>query len=212
MVTGTGIILQSETNRIPDLVEGLPVCQEVVGKLEMPGGEMMGGKMGERENVVVRCQDASGNTVSVLTREDIGKDEFVKKATSVTAAYSTAASGCYGGQGEGGILVSEKKIEITGYYHKDVANSTVIEEAQDRHAEKDGLDTPPPLPLTGKHSFLPSAFHRPGVSFLPRTLFLIRPCFRYRPAQDRPYRLPLLVRGEERPDPRVDAQKIHVER
>ncbi|CAD1469607.1 unnamed protein product [Heterotrigona itama] len=41
--------------------------------------------------------------------------------------------------------VCQEKIEITGYYHKDVP---VIEEMQDL-VEKDSLDTPPPLPLTG---------------------------------------------------------------
>lgn len=164
----TGIILQSE-NRIPSLVPGAessPVCQEVVGKLEMAGIEMMGGKI-ERENVV-RCQDASSNTVSLLAREE-PKDDLVKKSTSV---YSTATAGCYGSQAcDGGVLVSEKRIEITGYYHKDVA--TAIEE--DRHAEKD--DTPPPLPLTGKISHPRSI--APSIMFpcLERC-FLIRSCFR----------------------------------
>lgn len=135
VVAATGIILAD--NRIN--VEN--VCQEV-SKIELPSIEI-NGKMSV-ENV---CQDTS----NVLAREvrvlEDSKpyiaDDFVKKATSVTN-YSS-----YGNQGDANILVSEKKIEITGYYHKDVA---VIEEAQD-HTEKDTLDTPPPLPLTGKLSF-----------------------------------------------------------
>lgn len=141
VVTGSGIILQTENRIVAGLVPGAessPVCQEVVGKLEMAGIEVMGGKVGS-ENVVVRCQDAGSNGVSLLARDE-AKDDSAKKRV-----YS--AAGCYGGQGDGSsgnVLVSEKRIEITGYYHKDV----VIEE--DRHAEKD--DTPPPLPLTGKIS------------------------------------------------------------
>lgn len=135
----TGIMLQAENRISVPGAESSPVCQEVVGKLEMTGSE--------RENVV-RCQDASSNTVSLLAREE-AKDELVKKSV-----YS-AAAGCYG---DGSVLVSERRIEITGYYHKDVG--AVIEE--DRRAEKD--DTPPPLPLTGK------IVHPRPVSF-PRTVF-----------------------------------------
>lgn len=141
VVTAThGIILQAENRISVPGAESSPVCQEVVGKLEMTGSE--------RENVVRSRQDASSNIVSLLAREE-AKDELVKKSV-----YS-AAAGCYG---DGSVLVSERRIEITGYCHKDVG--AVIEE--DRRAEKD--DTPPPLPLTGK------ILHPRPVS-LPRTVF-----------------------------------------
>ncbi|KAG9435384.1 hypothetical protein HZU67_03369 [Apis mellifera carnica] len=157
VVTGSGIILQTENRIVAGLVPGAessPVCQEVVGKLEMAGIEVMGGKVGS-ENVVVRCQDAGSNGgVSLLARDE-AKDDSAKKRV-----YS--AAGCYGGQGDGSsgnVLVSEKRIEITGYYHKDVVATSVIEE--DRHAEKD--DTPPPLPLTG-----PPKIDRPTPSYAAR--------------------------------------------
>lgn len=46
------------------------------------------------------------------------------------------------------LMMSEKKMEIAGYYHKDV---TTIDQVPS-HVEKDTpVDTPPPLPLTGMH-------------------------------------------------------------
>ncbi|XP_029036193.2 serine-rich adhesin for platelets [Osmia bicornis bicornis] len=108
------------------------VCQEV-GKIGLPSIEI-NGKM----SIESICQDAS--VPARESRVDDGKpfiaEDFVKKTTSVTN-YSS-----YGNQSNGNVIVSEKKIEITGYYHKD----PVIEQLQE---EKDTLDTPPPLPLTG---------------------------------------------------------------
>ncbi|XP_017878214.1 uncharacterized protein LOC108623881 [Ceratina calcarata] len=62
-------------------------------------------------------------------------DDFVKKAAAVTNYAS------YGNQGNGNVLLAEKKIEITGYYHKDAPG---VEEEREKEP-----DTPPPLPLTG---------------------------------------------------------------
>ncbi|OAD57590.1 Pro-interleukin-16 [Eufriesea mexicana] len=136
VVAATGIILP-DNGRITGLANVENVCQEV-SKIELPSIEI-NGKMSV-ENV---CQDMSNALAREARVPDDPKpyisDDFVKKASSVTN-YSS-----YGNQGDGNVLVSEKKIEITGYYHKD---APVIEEAQD-HGEKDASDTPPPLPLTG---------------------------------------------------------------
>ncbi|CAL7936831.1 unnamed protein product [Xylocopa violacea] len=129
VVAATGIILPD--SRVTGLASVESVRQEV-SKIGLPSIEI-NGKMSV-ENV---CQETSGNALP--DAKPYISDDFVKKAASVTN-YSS-----YGNQGNGNIVVSEKKIEITGYYHKDVP---VIDEAQD-HAEKDTLDTPPPLPLTG---------------------------------------------------------------
>ncbi|XP_076276325.1 PDZ domain-containing protein big bang isoform X2 [Lasioglossum baleicum] len=94
-------------------------------------GRQDAGKLNEingKTGVDKVCQDTLDGTVL---------DSFPKKATS---NYAT-----YGNQGNGNVMVSEKKVEITGYYHKD---APVIEETQD-HVEKEVVDTPPPLPLTG---------------------------------------------------------------
>ncbi|XP_053973309.1 uncharacterized protein LOC128873635 [Hylaeus volcanicus] len=111
------------------------VCQEV-SKVGLPSIEING-----KTGVESVCQDTNVSTREF--RVDDAKpyiaDDFVKKAVSVTN-YSS-----YGNQGNGNVMLSEKKIEITGYYHKD---SSVIEEVRD-HAEKEAPEIPPPLPLTG---------------------------------------------------------------
>ncbi|XP_076620100.1 PDZ domain-containing protein big bang isoform X1 [Colletes latitarsis] len=128
-VSSESIILSdNRVNRVEN------VCQEV-SKVGLPSIEING-----KTSVESVCQDTS---VSVReSRVDDGKpyiaDDFIKKTTSVTN-YSS-----YGNQGNDNVLLSEKKIEITGYYHKD---ASVIEEVQDH--EKEPLETPPPLPLTG---------------------------------------------------------------
>ncbi|XP_017788378.1 PREDICTED: serine-rich adhesin for platelets-like [Habropoda laboriosa] len=132
VVTATGIVLP-DNNRVAALNNVESVCQEVNTKIGLPSIEI-NGKMSV-ENV---CQEA--REARVDDSKPYITDDLVKKAASVTN-YSS-----YGNQGNGNIVVSEKKIEITGYYHKDVP---VIEEVQQDHAEKDQLDTPPPLPLTG---------------------------------------------------------------
>lgn len=114
------------------------VCQEV-SKLSLPNIEING-----KATVETVCQESVSPRE---TRVDDGKpyapDDFVKKAASVTNYTS------YGNQGNGNVVVSEKKIEITGYYHKDVP---VIEVVKDQAEKKEAVDAPPPLPLTGKDS------------------------------------------------------------
>ncbi|XP_012136512.2 PDZ domain-containing protein big bang isoform X2 [Megachile rotundata] len=138
----------TSTILVDDRVEN--VCQEV-GKIGLPSIEINGKT--SIENV---CQDASS-----LTRESRADDakpfvseDFVKKTASMTN-YSS-----YGNQSNGNVIVSEKKIEITGYYHKDVP---VIEQFRD---EKDALDTPPPLPLTGPPKLEPVSPYARNVSVL----------------------------------------------
>ena len=147
VVAAAGIISPADTGRITGLTSVENVCQEV-SKIELPGIEINGKMSGE--NV---CQDTGGG---VLARE--GRDDFVKKAPTSVTNYQAAS---YGTQADGNVLVSEKKIEITGYYHKDVP---VLEEVQDS-VEKDALDTPPPLPLTGK-SFHPCFIQNYSVLLL----------------------------------------------
>ncbi|KAG7198165.1 hypothetical protein KM043_005583 [Ampulex compressa] len=64
----------------------------------------------------------------------------------------------YGAQGN--VLVSEKKIEITGYYHKD---ASTMEDGQQELQKDATIDTPPPLPLTGPPKMEPIGTHGRGV-------------------------------------------------
>ncbi|KAK1131011.1 hypothetical protein K0M31_017314 [Melipona bicolor] len=138
VVAAAGIILPADTGRIAGLASVENVCQEV-SKIELPSIEI-NGKM-SAENV---CQDTGSGVLARENRDSTTyvADDFVKKAPTSVTNYQTTS---YGTQVDGNVLVSEKKIEITGYYHKDVP---VVGEMQDP-VEKDALDTPPPLPLTG---------------------------------------------------------------
>ncbi|KAF3430481.1 hypothetical protein E2986_05986 [Frieseomelitta varia] len=138
VVAAAGIILPADTGRITGLSSVENVCQEV-SKIELPSIEINGKMSGE--NV---CQDTGSGVLAREGRDSTPyvADDFVKKAPTSVTNYQTTS---YGTQLDGNVLVSEKKIEITGYYHKDVP---VLEEVQDP-VEKDALDTPPPLPLTG---------------------------------------------------------------
>ncbi|KAG5345462.1 IL16 protein, partial [Acromyrmex charruanus] len=74
---------------------------------------------------------------SYHTSEDIAKKNTSIVAGSSLYSCQTTTSN---------LIMSEKKMEIAGYYHKAV---TTLEEVPS-HVEKDApIDTPPPLPLTG---------------------------------------------------------------
>ncbi|XP_072756294.1 LOW QUALITY PROTEIN: uncharacterized protein Bbg [Anoplolepis gracilipes] len=83
-------------------------------------------------------------------------EDIVKKnaSTATSPLYSCQTS-------NGNSTISEKKMEITGYYHKD---AMTIEEVPS-HVEKDTpVDTPPPLPLTGPPKLEQMALHARNVS------------------------------------------------
>lgn len=111
-------------------------------------------------NVDNICQDVKSTEVaneekksSYHTSEDI-----VKKNASIVAGSSL-----YSCQTNSNLMMSEKKMEIAGYYHKDV---TTIEEVPS-HVEKDTpVDTPPPLPLTGIHYLSSFELNLPPSFFL----------------------------------------------
>nr|XP_033334260.1 uncharacterized protein LOC117225055 isoform X1 [Megalopta genalis] len=131
-----GNVVTTASIILPDNRVGLSAVEngrQDAGKLGLSANEING-----KTGVDSVCQDAS-----VL-------DSFPKKPASVTNYAG------YGNQGNGNALVSEKKVEITGYYHKDTA--TVVEEPQD-HKEKEPLDTPPPLPLTGPPKVEPAGLY-----------------------------------------------------
>ncbi|XP_078048204.1 uncharacterized protein LOC144475800 [Augochlora pura] len=132
-----GNVVTTASIILPDNRVGLSAVEngrQDAGKHALPGNEVNG-----KTGVDGVCQDAS-----VL-------DGFTKKPTTPVTSYAG-----YGNQGNGNALVSEKKVEITGYYHKDTA--TVVEEPQD-HKEKEPLDTPPPLPLTGPPKVEPAGLY-----------------------------------------------------
>lgn len=76
---------------------------------------------------------------SYHTLDDIAKRNAPTVAGKSLYSYQTT---------NGNSTISEKKMEIAGYYHKD----TMAIEEMPSHVEKDTpVDTPPPLPLTGIH-------------------------------------------------------------
>ncbi|XP_018406537.1 PREDICTED: uncharacterized protein LOC108782705 [Cyphomyrmex costatus] len=95
-------------------------------------------------NVDNICQDVKSTEItneekksSYHTSEDIAKKNASIVAGSSLYSCQTTNSN---------LMISEKKMEIAGYYHKAV---TTLEEVPS-HVEKDApVDTPPPLPLTG---------------------------------------------------------------
>jgi len=97
-------------------------------------------------NVDNICQDVKSTEItneekksSYHTSEDIAKKNTSIVAGSSLYSCQTTTSN---------LIMSEKKMEIAGYYHKAV---TTLEEVPS-HMEKDApIDTPPPLPLTGTH-------------------------------------------------------------
>ncbi|XP_029680368.1 uncharacterized protein LOC115245971 [Formica exsecta] len=89
---------------------------------------------------------------SYHTSEDIAK----KNAPTVAASllYSCQTN-------NGNSTMSEKKMEIAGYYHKDAMTIGEVPS----HVEKDTpVDTPPPLPLTGPPKLEQMTLHAKNVS------------------------------------------------
>jgi len=95
------------------------------------------------------CQDAKS---SELTNDERKPSYQASEGVAKKNAPIAAASSPYPCQpANSNLMMAEKKMEIAGYYHKDV---TTIDQVPS-HVEKDmPADTPPPLPLTGIH--LPS--------------------------------------------------------
>lgn len=95
------------------------------------------------------CQDAriskisnnEGKSLNYQTTEDIAR----KNTTTVGEISPFPCQ-----TNNGALSMNEKKIEIAGYYHKDI---TIIEEVPNHVGKGTHVDTPPPLPLTGMYSF-----------------------------------------------------------
>lgn len=93
------------------------------------------------------CQDnaKSSEIFNEERKSSYNTSEDVAKRNAPTVAGSPLYS-CQTTNGNS--TMSEKKMEIAGYYHKD---AMTIEELPS-HVEKDTpVDIPPPLPLTGTH-------------------------------------------------------------
>lgn len=119
-----------------------------INKVAQANMESVRSEMGKAASASVDnvCQDAKSTEVageekklSYHTSEDVAK----KNASVVAenALYSCQTP-------NGSLMTSEKKMEIAGYYHKDVMTNEQVPS----HVEKDTpVDIPPPLPLTGTY-------------------------------------------------------------
>ena len=89
---------------------------------------------------------------SYHTLDDIAKRNAPTVAGNSLYSYQTTNDNS---------TISEKKMEIAGYYHKD----TMAIEEMPSHVEKDTpVDTPPPLPLTGPPKVEQMTLHAKNVS------------------------------------------------
>ncbi|XP_011347286.2 uncharacterized protein LOC105285052 [Ooceraea biroi] len=104
------------------------------------------------------CQDVKSSELtneerklSYQTLEDVAKNNApISAGSSLYPCQMTNSN----------LMMSEKKMEIAGYYHKDV---TTIDQVPS-HVEKDTpVDTPPPLPLTGPPKMEQSVLHARNV-------------------------------------------------
>lgn len=127
-----------------------------ISKVAMANMENVRSEMGkttpaDTDNV---CQDTKSSEIPNEERKSSYQEDTAKKHPATVAAsplYSCQTN-------NSNLLVSEKKMEIAAYYHKDVAT---IEEMPS-HVEKDTpVDSPPPLPLTGVYL----TFNSTGLSF-----------------------------------------------
>lgn len=119
-----------------------------INKVALANMESVRSEMGKATsaNIDNICQDMKSTEVtneekksSYHTSEDIAKKNASIVAANSLYSCQTANSN---------LIMSEKKMEIAGYYHKDV---TTIGEVPS-HVEKDTpVDIPPPLPLTGTY-------------------------------------------------------------
>jgi len=113
---------------------------KVVANMESVRSEMGKATSANVNNI---CQDVKSIEItneekrsSYHTLEDNAKKNASIAGSSLYSCQTTNSN----------LMMSEKKIEIAGYYHK-----TMIEEVPS-HVEKDApVDIPPPLPLTGIH-------------------------------------------------------------
>lgn len=100
-------------------------------------------KVANMENVRSGKTTPTNIDQDTKSSETLNEEEKSTESTAKKNSATVATSSLYSCQtNNGNLLMSEKKMEIAAYYHKDVAT---IEEV-----EKDTpVDPPPPLPLTG---------------------------------------------------------------
>ncbi|XP_011864702.1 PREDICTED: uncharacterized protein LOC105560309 [Vollenhovia emeryi] len=131
-----------------------------LNKVALANMESVRSEMGKATSASVDnvCQDVKSTEVAneekkspYHTSEDIAKkNASIGAANSLYSCQTTNSN----------LMISEKKMEIAGYYHKDV---TTIEQVPS-HVEKDTpVEIPPPLPLTGPPKIEQTVLHARNV-------------------------------------------------
>lgn len=155
MLANDSNVVGSRSIILPDskmTFTGTENVRQDINKAALANMENIRSEMGKATsaNIDNVCQDVKSTEVtneekksSYHTSEDMAKkNAIIVTANSLYSCQTTNSN----------LIMSEKKMEIAGYYHKDV---TMIEEVPS-HVEKDTpVDVPPPLPLTGTY-YLPS--------------------------------------------------------
>lgn len=151
MLANDSNVVGSRSIILPDskmTFTGIENVRQDINNVALANMENIRSEMGKATsaNIDNVCQDHRMKSTEVTNEEKkssfhISEDIAKKNASIVTAnsLYSCQTT-------NSNLIMSEKKMEIAGYYHKDV---TMIEEVPS-HVEKDKpIDIPPPLPLTG---------------------------------------------------------------
>lgn len=165
MLANDSNVVGSRSIILPDskmTFAGTENVRQDINKVALANMESVRSEVGKAANVDNICQDVKSTEVANEEKKSSyhTSDDIAKKNASIVAGSSH-----YSCQTNSNLMISEKKMEIAGYYHKDV---TTIEEVPS-HVEKDTpVDIPPPLPLTGIHYLL--SFELNFRPFSPRSV------------------------------------------
>ncbi|XP_032663944.1 uncharacterized protein LOC116840822 [Odontomachus brunneus] len=157
-VVGSRSVILSDSKMTLTSTENV---RQDINKVALANIENARSEMGKTvtTNIDNVCQDTKSSEIpsdeernsSYQAPEDITKKTSAVVATSSLYSCQTNNSS---------LLMSEKKMEIAAYYHKDV---TTIDEVPS-HVEKDTpVDSPPPLPLTGPPKIEQTVLHTRNV-------------------------------------------------
>ncbi|XP_012522730.3 uncharacterized protein LOC105828784 [Monomorium pharaonis] len=163
MLANDSNVVGSRSIILPDskmTFTGAENVRQDINKVALTNMENVRSEMGKATsaNVDSVCQDVKSTEItneekksSYHTSEDIAKKNTpIVTGSSLYSCQTTNSN----------LMMSEKKMEIAGYYHKDV---TTIEEVPS-HVEKDTpVDAPPPLPLTGPPKTEQTVLHARNV-------------------------------------------------
>ncbi|XP_071569467.1 uncharacterized protein Bbg isoform X2 [Temnothorax nylanderi] len=164
MLANDSNVVGSRSIILPDskmTFAGAENVRQDINKAALANMESVRSEMGKATsaNMDNICQDVKSTEITNEEKKSsyhISEDIAKKNAPVVSAANSLYSCQTTNSN----LMTSEKKMEIAGYYQKDV---TTIEQVPS-HVEKDTpVDMPPPLPLTGPPKIEQTVLHARNV-------------------------------------------------